>query len=122
MGVDSRETSDSQVTMNKVNSLIRDGLKLKDIKVLKAERKGSYHGKPGVIIASIETVEQKGKVMEAKKELKKTNAYKKVYIEDDRPIQTRVAESNMRTILKEIGKSDNYVFSNGRLFKRSNTQ
>ena len=122
MCVDSRKTSDSQVTMNKVNSLIRDGLKLKDIKVLKAERKGSYHGKPGVIIASIETVEQKGKVMETKKELKKTNAYKKVYIEDDRPIQTRVAESNMRTILKEIGKSDNYVFSTGRLFKRSNAQ
>ena len=71
MGVDSRETSDSQVTMNKVNSLIRDGLKLKDIKVLKAERKGSYHGKPGVIIASIETAEQKGKLMETKKELKK---------------------------------------------------
>ena len=57
--------------------------------------------------------------MENKKSLKNTDALKKVYIEDDRPLQVRVAESNMRSILKEIGKSDNYVFANGRLLKKS---
>ena len=107
------------MTLNKVSSLLREGLKLKDIKVQKVERKASRNGKPGVIVASIETLEQKRKIMETKKTQKNTNAFKKVYTEDDRPLETRVAESNMRTILKEIGKSDNYVLSNGRLFRKS---
>ena len=89
------------VTLNKVNSLIQDGLKLKDIKVVKAELKTSGNDKPGVIIASIETLAQKRKVMETKKSLKNTNAFKNVYIEDDRPLQTRVIESNMNSILME---------------------
>ena len=81
--------------------IIRDGLKLKDINVVKAVRKATINGKPGVIIASIETLEQKRTIMENKKSLKNTDAFKKVYIEEDRPLQTRVAESNMKSILKE---------------------
>ena len=119
LNLDSRESTDEQVTLNKVNAIIRDGLKLKDINVVKAVRKATINGKPGVVIASIETLEQKRTIMENKKSLKNTDAFKKVYIEDDRPLQARVAESNMRSILKEIGKSDNYVFANGRLLKKS---
>ena len=55
------------VTLNKVNSLLRDGLKLKDIKVQKVERKASSNGKPGVIIASIETLEQSERLWKQKR-------------------------------------------------------
>ena len=46
--------------------------------------------------------------MKNKSKLKATKAYSKVYIENDIPWEQRVQQNNLRTILKEIGKSDKY--------------
>ena len=61
--------------MNKVNSLIRDGLKEKDIKIVKAVRKESRDNKPGVVIATLENLDQKIKILKNKKSLRKTNNF-----------------------------------------------
>ena len=49
--------------MNKVNTLLRDGLKLKNIKVTQCERKSSRGQKPGIIVATMENAEQKHEIM-----------------------------------------------------------
>ena len=105
-----------QTVTGKVNALIRDGCKLTDVKVAVAERKASTGRKPGVIVATVETFPQKQKLMKCKAALKKTDTYKKVYIENDYCPETRKTDSNLRTILKEIGKNKQYRVEGGKLF------
>ena len=119
---DAKETDDPQVTLNKVNSLIRDGLKIKDINVVKCERKPSRGNSPGVILASLETGEQKLKVLETKKKLRNTKQFAKVYIDEARPLASRINEANMMTVLQEMGKRDKYFLSSkGRIVRRAVT-
>ena len=120
LNYDPREQSDKSVTLNKVNKLMRDGLKLKTVNVTSCERKQSKGQKPGLIVTRIETVEQKQEIMSVKNCLKNTSDYKNVYIENDRSFSTRVNESNMFTVLKELGKANDYfVTSNGRILKKT---
>ena len=122
LNFDQREKTDSGVTLDKVNGIIRDGLKMKDVKVTHAVRKETKGRNPGVVIATIETVEQKIKIIENKKVLRKTTNFANVYIENDKKFEVRAAENNMRILLKEIGKSDKFVFSNGRLQQKQHNR
>ena len=105
-----------QIVMDKLNAMIRDGCKLTDVTVTAAERKTSAGRKPGVIIASIDTFPQKQKLMKSKSALKKTVAYKRVFIDNDYCSETRKIDSNLRTILKEIGKNKQYRVEGEKLF------
>ena len=115
------ESTDNNITKNKVNCLIRDGLKLTNVKISTAERKQTRDGRPGIIIATVATAEQKSAVMQRKKDLRKIKNYESVYLEDERSPSQRLNESNMRSLLKACGKSGDYVFSNGRLFPETTT-
>ena len=106
----------AQVTYDKVMALIRDGCKLCDIKVTQAERKFSRGKKPGPVIATIENFEQKQKLMKGKNALKNTEQYKRVNIENDYAPETRNADTNLRTILKEFGKSKQYRVAGGKVY------
>ena len=120
LACDPREESDKAVALNKVNKLLRDGLKLKTVKITKCERKPSKSKKPGVIVATIDTVDQKQEIMKVKNILKKTTDFKDVYLENDRAFSTRVNESNMFTVLKELGKANEYFVSgSGRILKKT---
>ena len=52
----------------------------------------------------IENFEQKQKLVKAKNSLENIEQYKKVYIENDYASETCNSDSNLRIILKEIGK------------------
>ena len=119
---DQNESTDNNITKNKVNCLIRDGLKLTDVEISTAERKQTRDGRPGIIIATVATADQKTAVMQRKKDLRKIKTYESVYLEDERSPGQRLNESNMRTLLKACGKSGDYVFSNGRLFQKRRQQ
>ena len=54
--------------------------------------------------------------MKNKKILKNVNKYKKGYIENDYSNETRNTDSNLRTILKEIGKDEQYRVAGGKVF------
>lgn len=117
---DARESTDPQTTLNMVNTLIRDGLKFTDINVVKCERKQSRGQKPGVIIATIANRDQKQKVMDNKKKLRHVHPFKKVYVEDARPLSSTINESHMMTVLHELGKKDQYFVSgNGRILRKT---
>lgn len=119
MKFDEREASDPNVTINLVNRVIRDGLKLTDAKVVHAERKTARNDKPGVIIAQFERSEHKQNVLKNKKSLKKIKKYESVYIEEERSHEQRVIESNIRTLLHAVGKSKDYALINGRFVKKT---
>ena len=105
-----------QIVTDKVNAMIRDGCKLTDVKCTTAVRKETKGKHSTLIIASIETFPQKQKLMKAKSALKRTVAYKNVYIENDYCQETRKTDSNLRTILKEMGKTHQYRVEGGKLF------
>ena len=101
---DQNESTDNNMTKNKVNCLIRDGLKLTDVEISTAERKQTRDGRPGIIIATVATADQKNAVLQRKKDLRKIKNYESVYLEDERSPGQRLNESNMRTLLKACGK------------------
>ena len=113
-----REAEDSEITKNCVAALIRDGLRLSDVRVVSAERKKGSGRNPGVVIARVESREQKQKIMKNKSKLRKTRNYDKVYIEDETPRDVRNNEANLRTILREIGCTRDYVVKHGKLQRK----
>lgn len=116
------EKTDNEITKNSVSAVIRDGLRLSDIKLVSAERKTSKGKNPGIVVATVETKEMKVKLMKYKKNLKQSRVYSKVYIENELSHDARVHQSNIRTLLKGIGRERDFVFSNGKIKKRENTQ
>ena len=108
------EKTDSQITTNRVSAVIRDGLRLSDVRVVEAKRKDNRGPNPGIVIASVETKEQKEKLMKNKKRLRQTRDYRKVYIEDELSHEARTHKSNMATLLRE----KDLVFANGKIQKR----
>ena len=97
------ETSSERIE-NMVNALFRDGLKLNDITVESAERKGSQEGsdRPGVVVVTLKSKEDKKTVMYVKRRLKDRRQYSKVYIDQDKPRAERLMESNFRAILSAV--------------------
>lgn len=57
---------------NRVNGLIKDGLRIRDVTVVSAERKVSRNRKPGVIVAKCKSEQDVSKVLKNKKRLKKS--------------------------------------------------
>ncbi|KAK3101643.1 hypothetical protein FSP39_005134 [Pinctada imbricata] len=113
------EPNDADATKNNVNALIRDGLRLRDIKVVSAKRKQNKNSKnPGVVTFTLETKEQKEKLIKEKSKLKSTEKYKRVYIEEEMSKEQLSADQNMRTILKETGIDRHYYVHNGNIRKR----
>ena len=115
-GIPCGRNETAQVSKDKATALIRDGCKLSNVKVTQAERKFSKGTKPGPIIATIETFEQKHSLVKNNNNLKNANKYKKVYIENDYSNETRNTDSNLRTILIEIGKDKQYRVAGGKIF------
>ena len=101
------ESRDENV-IDKVNGVIREGLKLRDVKVVKAERKQTErqtgrNSKPPVIVASFESAEDKRAVMTNKKMLKDDrNKHKHVFIHNDQTKAERVQRANFQTILDSL--------------------
>ena len=91
---DPKEAEDTQATFNKVNSLIRGGLKFTDVTQVKCECKTSRENRPGVIITTIESRDQKQKLLDNKKQLRNTRVFSNVYKEDVRPQSSRINGAN----------------------------
>ena len=92
---------------NKVQTVIKEGLKLKEVKVLNVERKKSGRpNRPGVIIAQCRDEGDKKPIMEAKVKLHNCPVHSKVHIHSDKPLEPRIQEANLRTIASIIGNNE----------------
>lgn len=89
--------------VTRVNELISEGLRLRDVKCARAERKhSSVQSKPGVIIAQFTTIDDKRRVMSRKSDLKGNRQFGDVFIDHDQTYTDRLMASNFRTILKSV--------------------
>ena len=99
------QDSEGENTLNKVNALIKDGLKLREAVCIHAERKQSQvETQCGVIIATCDTNESKREIMRAKSNLRNSRAYERVFIEHDMPVQERNQIANLRRLVSAVGK------------------
>ena len=88
-------------TLNKVNALINDGLKLRDAVCTKAERKQPRTKTHcGMIIARCDSDESKREIMRAKSNLRNN----RTYIEHAMPFEERNQISNLRKLVNVVGK------------------
>ena len=98
----------------KVNNLIRDGLKVRDVKVESSTRKDAYDdSKPGVVIAQLKCENDKKKIMKEKKNLKNSTQYKKVYVHNDQKREERLMASNLRLLLNAYKRGDKNISLRG---------
>ncbi|KAH3746801.1 hypothetical protein DPMN_181217 [Dreissena polymorpha] len=108
----------SESTSSKVNAMLKDGLKLSNITVSKAERKKSRtESRPGVVIATFKCKEDKQTVMNAKPDLRHISQYSKVFFNHDLAPEQRKNSQNFATILSAI-KSDNITMRGTRIVNR----
>lgn len=89
----------------RVHSIIRDGLKLKDISVSSVVRKNPTDNRPGLVIARLNSHEDKRKVMSLKRNLREHRQFSSVYIEHDQSASERVLSSNFRNIISAMKHS-----------------
>jgi hypothetical protein len=117
------ERDDPSVVKHKVEKLLRDGLKLANVKIVEAKRKPGWTDRrgdrPGIIIATVETKEQKTQLMKAKIALRESRDYRSVYIENDLTVNELQTQSSLRTILRELGRERDYFVTGSRIVHRS---
>ena len=89
-------------TKDKVNKLIKDGLKVVDVECDHAIRKGQNSNSNRVIVAGFTCSEDKRKVMVGKNKLKHSDQYKTVYLHHDQSVTERVMAENFRTVLHSL--------------------
>ncbi|KAK6182021.1 hypothetical protein SNE40_009790 [Patella caerulea] len=109
------EMNNPDYTLDKVNDLIHDGLKLRTVNVINVQRKASRGTHPGVVIATLETTEQKKQIMENKSSLLRSKNHYNIYIDNDLPPAVRYQQNNLRTILKETGLTRRYRIQGTRI-------
>lgn len=100
---------DNENITSKVEALIRDGLRLRDVMISSAERKPSDNrGHAGVVIVTFATFSDKQNVMAVKAQLKHSSQYKRVFIHHDQTREERLMVSNLRVIVDAVrnNKSD----------------
>jgi hypothetical protein len=85
----------------KVNSLISDGMGIKSITVLKTHRNSS-DGSDGIVIASLQATEERKTILNAKRKLKDSEQYKKVFIYKDQTTEERTVNRNLKTIVNVL--------------------
>ena len=96
--------SDNENVKNKVNAVIREGVKV-NVEVDTAIRKPSKKdGKSSIIIATFKNLDDKEKVMENKKKLGKSVNHKNVSIDHERSVEELQYQANLRVLSEAVGK------------------
>lgn len=97
----------------KINGLIKDGLKIRNIEIEAATRKVSKNvRKPGVVIAVCKSLEEKLQILKVKRALKDSRSFKDVFIENYIPVQQRLLNANLKVIVDSVGKGNLQVRGN----------
>ncbi|CAC5417717.1 unnamed protein product [Mytilus coruscus] len=90
LAYDEREKENAEVTLNKVQTLFRDGLSIPNVKIKKVTRKNGNERYNEVVVVQLEDNEQEKDIFRNKRNLKNNRAYKKVYIDNGLPVETRM--------------------------------
>lgn len=108
---------------SRVNTLIKDGLSIRNVTVQLAERKKSENSsKPGIVVASFKDREDKELVMSAKSKLKHSRQFSHVFINNDQTREQRLMSTNFRQIVNVLNEQGNDIHIRGNRIVGSNSQ
>ncbi len=101
------------------DKLIRDGLKIVDVPVVRAKRLESrVQNKPGLLKIEVKDLEAKKKLLKHKQGLKSTQKYSNVYIHSSKSHVERLIELNTNMLLQELPNGHMFrLTANGKLIK-----
>ena len=110
----------SENIVNKVNAVLKDGLKLK-VTVKSAERKkAKQEGRPGIVVAKCASAQDRKAIMAKKKDLKDSRQYKDVMIEYYKSPEQLSQEASLRTLVKAVAK-DTLTVRNGKVIPKKSS-
>jgi len=122
---DPREISNNTVLKTKIETLVKDGLKLKDVNiknVTRSTRSQNNHtekaGKPGIVFVELDNLDHKRQILKSKRSLKDSSKYTNVYIENYIPREKRMVDFNNRALLKAMGRDKDYKTIDGRITRK----
>ncbi len=97
---------------------MKDGLKIKDLKIKSYERKKTKSKRPGLVVVTCDNKAECDNIMKQKRNLKGTDNYKKVWLEEWLPKSAISIQQSLRTVFKEIGKEKEYFINGTSVVKR----
>ena len=102
-------------------SLLQDGLHLKNIDILRTERKMTNHSaSPGIVIATCQSAEDKKQILAVKKELKHSRQYRSVYLSKDYSPEERSLNRNLNALVSALRENGVDIKMNGNRVERGN--
>lgn len=108
---------------DKVSHMLRRGLGIRDMPVVRAKRMSRNGNRPGIVKIQLRSLDDKKKVLRAKSELKNTHDFSRVYLRSAFTHAERLMDLNFRTLLKKIPGCQNMrITGNGRLIEREDTR
>ena len=91
---DKNENSHDTALRSRIETMVKDGLKLQNINIKSVERKSSYNeARPGIVVIEFGDLNSKQSVMKVKRVLRETVKYRSVYIENHIPYEKKVDRS-----------------------------
>ena len=118
IGIRNLPESQNENVNTKVNGLLKDGLKLREITVLNGIRKPvRKHYQSGLIIATCKTREDNEHIMTAKNMLKESRVFKDVFILS-MFFEQRQQDANFRTTVNPLGR-DKLMMNGNHVIARS---
>lgn len=101
------------------DKLIRDGLRIVDVPVIRAKRLESrVQNKPGLLKIEVKDLDAKKKLLKHKQSLKNSQQYERVYVRSSKSHVERLLELNTNMLLQELPNGHRFrLTANGRLLK-----
>ena len=106
----------------KIDLLVKDGLRVHGLRILRVLRLNSKTDRPGLVKVQLESLDEKIRLLKAKRNLGLTEKYRKIFIRSSQSHAERMAQHNMKMILSvnpDLNK--NYrLTGNGKLIPKTN--
>ena len=103
----------------KANVMMKRGLGLCDVPVVRAKRMRSYGNRPGVVKIQLQSLEHIKRVLRAKMQLKQSGDFSGVYLNPFHTHTERLMDMNFRTLLAKIPGCENMrMTAHGKLVTR----
>ena len=105
----------------KASTMLRRGLGLRDIPIVRAMRMTGYGNRPGIVKIQLSSLDDKKKVLRAKAELKNSGDFSNVYLRTAYTHAERLMDLNFRAILRKLPGGQNMrLTGHGRIIERDN--
>ena len=116
-----QEDVDENVS-EKISILIREGLKLNGLAVVRAVRLPSRDERPGLIKFQVESLENKIQILRSKRSLEVSDVYKDVYLKSSKSHTDRLIELNFKEMLKMMPSGRDFRITGSGRLQRKPTQ